>query len=314
MEPSNHLLALPDALRKRVAAEGYAFFRNVLPAEPVLDLRRQMLRICAEAGWIAGGARLDDAVPVRAPVNEGEAAYFEVYDRIQQLEAFHSLAHHPDVTRVMKTLLGPQGFPHPLGIARLMFPGNNECATPPHQDYPNNQGTPDLYACWIPLGDCPVDLGGLAILERSHERGVLPLTFSLGPGGRQTVLDEELASHRWLTADFRAGDALVFHSLTVHRSLNNQYRDRMRLSCDFRFQREGEELVARSLLPHFARLDWDQIYASWTGPTPRRYWEALDYRVVPWDNTYHALPEEHLGEAVRLKRAYDTRRLAPAGT
>ena len=313
MSCMNHLVETPDLLRAHMAVEGYAYFRNVLQTEAVLDLRRRILRLCAEAGWIVDGDRMDDAVAIRQPLNEGEAGYLEVYDRIQQLEAFHAIAHHPDITRVMKALLGPRGFPHPLGIVRLMFPENNEFATPPHQDYPNNQGTPDLYACWIPLGDCPVDLGGVAILERSHTRGVLPLNFSLGPGGRQAVLDDELAAHRWLAADFRVGDVLVFHSLTVHRSLHNHYRDRMRISCDFRFQREGEELVARSLMPHFARLDWDQVYADWTGPTPRRYWEAFDYQVVPWDDTFHALPEEHLREAVRVKQAYERRRRNPAG-
>lgn len=310
---STDLLDAPDVLRERVAAEGYAFFRGVLPVDTVLDLRRQILRICAEAGWIAGGDRLDEGVAIRVPVNEGEPEYFAVYDRIQCLEAFHAIAHHPDVTRVMHAVLGPGAFPHPLGIVRLMFPDNNDCATPPHQDYPNNQGTPDLYACWIPLGDCPVEQGGVAVLERSHTRGVLPLAFSLGAGGRQSVLDAELASHRWLAADFHAGDVLVFHSLTVHRSLHNHYRGRMRLSCDFRFQRQGEALVARSLEPHFGRLEWEQVYASWTGPTPRHYWEGLDYRVVPWDETLHALPEEHLREAVRLKRAYEARRRELAG-
>jgi hypothetical protein len=86
----------------------------------------------------------------------------------------------------------------------------------------------------------------------------------------------------------------------------------MRLSCDFRYQREGEALVARSLQPHFARLDWDNIYSGWKGAAPRRYWESLHYELVAWDESYHHLPDEHLRDAVRLQRAYERRRSGDA--
>jgi hypothetical protein len=71
--------------------------------------------------------------------------------------------------------------------------------------------------------------------------------------------------------------------------------------------------VERSLQPHFGRLSWDEIYAGWTGIAPRRYWEGKRFGIVPWDERYHHLPDEHLREAVRQQRAYDARRRA-AGT
>ena len=155
LECSAALLATPDVLRQRFAEQGYAFFRGVLPPDTLYSLRRRILSICASAGWIAGGEALDEARATRIPVNEGEPEYFAVYDEVQRLEEFHALPHHPQAVRLMRALLGESAFPHPLGITRLMFPSNIECATPPHQDYPNNQGTADLLACWIPLGDCP---------------------------------------------------------------------------------------------------------------------------------------------------------------
>ena len=39
----------------------------------------------------------------------------------------------------------------------------------------------------------------------------------------------------WLTADYRPGDLLVFHSLMIHRALPNT-SDRIRLSLDTRYQ------------------------------------------------------------------------------
>jgi len=314
LQCSRDLLPQPGALRARFEQEGYVFLRGVLPADTLLALRRDITAICARHGWIRGGAATMDAIAVAPPCNEGEERYFAVYDEVQKLESLHALAHEPALLGLMRALLGESAFPHPLGIVRLMFPDNAECTTPPHQDFPNNQGTPDLYASWIPLGDCPLELGGVAILERSHTAGLLPLAYSLGAGTRQAVLDEPLASRRWLASDYRAGDVLVFHSMTVHRALLNRTTDRMRLSCDFRYQRQGEALVARSLQPHFGRLGWEEIYRGWHSTRLQYYWKGLDYRVVDWDEGYHRLPDDHLKDAIRLKREYDRRRFgASAG-
>lgn len=39
-------------LQARFAEDGYLFFPGLLPAEPVLEVRRQVLELCAEAGWL----------------------------------------------------------------------------------------------------------------------------------------------------------------------------------------------------------------------------------------------------------------------
>jgi hypothetical protein len=157
--------------------------------------------------------------------------------------------------------------------------------TPPHQDFLNNQGTPGLTAAWIPLGDCPRRRGPLAVLRGSHRFGVLPLEFHLGAGNRQAVLPPEMIERlTWVTTDMSAGDVLVFGALTVHASLHNTTRE-MRLSVDFRFQRQGEPLTELVLEPHFGRLSWDEIYEGWDSDELKYYWRDLDYRVVPFDRT-----------------------------
>jgi len=313
LQCSRELLDDSQRLRERCAEDGYVYIRSLLPVDILSSLRHDILQICARAGWVRGGAALMDAVAVGPPRNEGEESFFAVYDEVQKLESLHALAHEEQLMRLMRAVVGETAFPHPLGIARLMFPQNHECTTPPHQDYPNNQGTADLYASWIPLGDCPAALGGVAILERSHNSGLLPLAYSLGAGARQAVLEGDLAGERWLSTDFRAGDVLVFHSMTVHRALHNSSPDRMRLSCDFRYQREGEALVERCLQPHFGRLDWQEIYAGWKSRHLQYYWKQRHYQVVPWDESPHRLPDEHIKDALRLRRAYDRRRFGAAG-
>ena len=48
----------------------------------------------------------------------------------------------------------------------------------------------------------------------------------------------------------------MFHSLTIHKSLPNQFPDRLRLSVDYRYQPLSHPVTEGSLLPHFNRLSW----------------------------------------------------------
>lgn len=305
---SNALLGQPDALQERLRSDGYLYLRQVLNCELILGLRLDILEIFQRHGWLLAGSPLDSAVTDSVPAVEGEDAFFEVYDEIQQLESFHSFSHSQELSSIMQAAVGATAFPHPLSIARLGFPNNPECTTPPHQDYPNNQGSKELYAAWVPLGDCPRSLGGLSILEKSPALGLLPTAFSLGAGGRQAELPEAVSALRWLSADFKCGDVLIFGSLVVHRSLPNMSDKQFRLSVDYRYQEEGKALTATVLEPHFGRLDWEQVYRGWQSTHLQYYWRSKDYVEVEWDSSLHQLPEGHMAEAVRLSRNYNQRR------
>ena len=69
---------------------------------------------------------------------------------------------------------------HPMKISRLVFPQNTAFSTPPHQDFVPIQGTTDTYTCWIPLGDCPREHGGLTVRAGSHQSGVYELHLTRG--------------------------------------------------------------------------------------------------------------------------------------
>ncbi len=208
----------------------------------------------------------------------------------------------------MQAAVGETAFPHPLSIARLVFPNNEECTTPPHQDYPNNQGTRALNACWMPLMDCPTKLGTLAILPGSQNLGLMPLDFSLGAGGRQAVLSEAAQALHWHTSDFELGDALIFNSMTLHTALPNCSDKQFRLSVDYRFQQEDKALTEMVLSPHFDRLSWEEIYSGWKSSALKYYWRHKRYHIADWDSSIHILPEGHMHEAVRQTLIYDQRR------
>ncbi|MDG2272654.1 MAG: phytanoyl-CoA dioxygenase family protein [Halioglobus sp.] len=305
MYESNQLLGNIGALRGRMASDGYLFFRNILPVELLQELRGQITEILAELGWIQGGTERLSAKAICRPRREGQPKFFQAHDRIVKLEAFHSLAHETKLMDVMRQVLGDSAFPQPLSIVRLIFPDSPELATPPHQDFPNNQGTAKLTAAWIPLADCAVKDGSLAIMEGSHKYGVLPLTFHLGAGNRRAVLSEEVQACRWMGADFKAGDIVLFQSMTIHKAMENHNLENMRLSVDFRYQVEGEALTKTCLQPHFNRLSWDEIYQDWTSDTFKYYWRNKDYVEVPWDEALHELPEGHVDEAYEQQLAYN---------
>ncbi len=305
MRESNDVLSDEQALRARLDEDGYLFLRGIVPVDRLLHLRDQITSILAEEGWIEGGERRLLAVASGRPCREGQPRFFRVHDRVVRLEALHALAHEDSLLRLMQTVLGATAFPHPLSIVRLIFPDSPELSTPPHQDYPNNQGSADLTAAWIPLADCAVEDGSLAVLEGSHRFGVLPLRFHLGAGNRRAVLHEELASLRWVGADFAAGDVLLFPSLTVHRALANHNASNMRLSVDYRYQREGEALTPGCLQPHFQRMDWDEIYRGWQSDKLKYYWREKQFVEVPWNPALHDLPPEHVDEAYEKELAFN---------
>ena len=301
------LLHDPDALRARFKRDGYLFLRGVLESSVLENLRQQIVAVLSRGGWLAGSTESGKLAPGISPLVEGDDEYFLVYDEVQKLEALHRVPHECCVRLPFVRLLGDSAFPHPLSIARLAFPCNAGGATPPHQDYPNNQGTVDLYTGWIPLTDCPVSLGGLAVLEGSHKIGLLPVAPSVGAGNRQAVLDSRHDDLEWVGGDYLVGDMLIFHSLTVHRALPNQ-SDGMRLSVDYRFQAQGDSLTENCLQPHFRRLDWEQIYGGWESRELAYYWRDKQYNTVPWNDELLAVSEHSLAEAIREKIIFDHKR------
>ena len=49
-------------MRERAAEQGYLFFRSLLDSESVLDLRRQILEVCQQHGWLDDDAPLMDGI------------------------------------------------------------------------------------------------------------------------------------------------------------------------------------------------------------------------------------------------------------
>lgn len=289
---STDLLDDPVALRARADETGYLFFKQRLPKDEVLALRAEMLAIVEKHGWRQPGQdalgglidydainRLTEEEMHRTDVGVTAEAYHDT----QKLERFHRLPHHPRLLEVYRALFGREVLVHPRHIARMITPHTCMVPTPPHQDFPYIQGSTQTWTCWFPVGDCPRSLGGLTVLQGTHRKGYLPVQPARGAGGFAVPLCP--TETHWVEGDYEAGDILTFNSHTVHKALRCQFKDRIRLSLDVRYQPIDEPVDQSSLNPHCS-LKWEEIYAGWKQDDLKYYWQKMPLTVSPWDNGY----------------------------
>lgn len=279
--------ALVDSaeLRRRADEDGYLLFRGLLPADAVVGVRDEMYRrLAADGVLVPGGSLVDhdrfDQVPdedIRLDIGVPPLSYVH----LQQVRRMHHLPHHPRLMELYGRLLDGPVFVHPRHIVRAMTGHPALRPTPPHQDFPLVQGTTRTWTTWFPLDDCPLAQGPLAVLRGSHRNGYLPIAPAEGAGQIQAQLCTE---NDWVASDMAIGDVLCFTSLTVHRAVPPQSRDRIRLSMDVRYQSVSDAVEARSLTNH-AQVDWAEIYRDWPADDLQYYWQEGAPRLSPWDDS-----------------------------
>jgi len=288
-EDATPLLADVDALRAKADKDGFLFFRALVPAAPLLELRRDMVSVLDRYGWIKPGSDPMDGLlhqPALDAVPDSEmrpdiGVTAAMYDEIQRLQSFHATPHHPNLVGVMRQLLGEEILVHPRHIARMISSHRTIAPTPEHQDFIHVQGTAETWTCWLPLSDCPRAMGGLTVLRGSNHQGVIELEPREGAGGKGVQLCPNETD--WVEGDYQLGDALFFSSLTVHRALPSQMRDRIRLSLDVSYQSENADIDKYSLLPHCS-LTWEEVYADWPTPEFQYFWRDKSLNLSVWQD------------------------------
>ena len=291
---STELLTDPVALQKRAGEEGYLYFKRFLPAEYVMELRGDILAVMDTYGWRLPGqgrfgglvdhAKIDAIPDVEIESwGTGEACYRDV----QKLQSFHRFPHHPKLLALYRSLFGGEVLVHPRNIARMILPHPSNFPTPQHQDFPHIQGTARTWTCWIPMGDCPRELGGLTLLRGSYKAGYMPVRAAKGAGGGGSAAQLCPWESQWVEGDYEAGDILTFHSMTVHKALKSKFKDRLRLSLDVRYQPLDEPVEKASLGLHFKEMTWEEVYKDWKSDDLKYYWENLPLKMAsPWDGAY----------------------------
>jgi hypothetical protein len=243
----------PSGMRCRLEEDGYLYIPGALNREKVLKARACILETLASVGELADASD--------AAVSTGTSQRAE---RVEDLGVFwRSLCEHPtirdvthkgEIVELMTRLFETEVRAYDFLWLRAMHPGR---ASAYHFDHVYmNRGTENLLTVWTPLGDVELDEGPLALLEGSHQwedliadyRGFDVDKDSSRPG--HVTLDpvsfaQERGS-RLLTAEFRAGDVVIFPLFMLHGSLDNRSPEqRVRLSADTRFQPSHESVDER---------------------------------------------------------------------
>lgn len=280
---STDLLADGPALAARMRVDGYLFLRGVLPADMLRALQGQTGALAQEAGWLRADQPVADCIADQAGFCvDPDPVYLQTLRRINRLEDYHALKHHPALMGLMERLMDRAVFPLPLTLMRNIFPARTEYTTKAHQDFPNVQGTEECYTAWISLIDCPIPVGPLQIAVGSHRMGVLDFDIAGGAGGIE--ISDPLEG-RWASGDFRLGDVLIFHSMTVHKGLPN-VSGKLRMSMDVRYQPVDEPFCAVNARPDGQPLSWEEVYAEWKSDELKYYWRKLSLVEKPFDRQW----------------------------
>jgi ectoine hydroxylase-related dioxygenase (phytanoyl-CoA dioxygenase family) len=235
-----------------LAEDGYLLMRAALNADEVLTARAEVF------------GRLHDVGEITSPAVEGIATggsrrreivgdLGEFWQSVSKGAALRHVSHGSRLREILSAILGETARPHDLMYLRPTAPGRS---TALHYDYPFFAGRSErILTTWIPLGDVPVCEGPLVLVEGSNRFFDLvdPIRNVDYTADRSNAVVQQAAydgqnktdpltlvrdrSTRLLTADFQAGDLVVFSGFTMHGSLDNHSPPgRVRLSVDVRFQ------------------------------------------------------------------------------
>ena len=174
----------------------------------------------------------------------------------------------PRLWNFYQEFLEGQPYLHKRKIIRFTQPGEDHCTGGHYDLIYLRAGTDKLCTSWIPMGDIPVEMGGLIYLEGSDavgrqmeaefrvknanlpaEERISAFNRNMRENGWISTNLVEMADRfksRWLVADYEAGDMVIHSPYMIHAAtLNHDPLNRSRLSTDIRYQRAGDPIDPR---------------------------------------------------------------------
>ncbi len=253
-------------VRELYAERGYVWLKGFLDRGDVLDFRDYVFQNLMESGLIAAGS--DPRLGLSGGTDVRRDAADKRLMALVRSTRYEGFCAQPRLSRFMDELLQGLSYLHKRKILRYTQP-HTTTVTPAHYDLVYLRGgTTRVVTSWIPIGDVPVEMGGVVYLEGSHAIGVnMERQFSLDAGN--LTPEEKISAYnknmteggwvskdlpdmadrfnaRWLIADFEAGDIMLHSPYMIHASTTNEdAHGRIRLSTDIRFQNVEDEIDVR---------------------------------------------------------------------
>jgi ectoine hydroxylase-related dioxygenase (phytanoyl-CoA dioxygenase family) len=247
LEPTDASLPV-EQLRAKYRQNGYLWLKGFFHRDIILDFRDYFFETLLS----------------------NKQTFFELISS-QEYEDFCTM---PRLWDFYREFLSGQPYLHKRKIIRFNHPGEDHCTGGHYDLIYLRAGTDKLCSSWIPLGDTPVEMGGLMYLEHSDSVGrQMEAEFSvknadLSPEERISAYNRnmrdagwvstnlvEMADRfksRWLIADYEAGDMVIHSPYMIHAAAqNHDPLERIRLSTDIRFQRVDDPID-----PRWTK-DWD---------------------------------------------------------
>jgi hypothetical protein len=242
LRDSAGLLDDPAWLRRRLAEDGYLFLRGVLDPAAVRDARAEVLARLSAVDEIEPGS---DVFTGRSARKAREQDLGRFWRSVSEGPKLRAVTHGGAIARTMEIVMGEAPRAQDFLFLRVGVPGR---ATGLHFDYPFFTRLHDrVWTVWTSIGDTPVSRGPLMVVEKSHRftdlvDSVVGFDVARDTGRKaafaQNAIDfARSRGTRLLTADFRAGDVVLFGMYLLHGSLDHHDDSgTVRVSTDLRWQ------------------------------------------------------------------------------
>lgn len=239
-----------EALWGRLRRDGYLYLNGQLNPALVRAFRKYYFESLQDANVTRPGTEPALGIAAEGPVDRAQMRE-TLFGTVVPGSEYTSLCATPAIADWFSWFLEDDVHLHKRKIIRHTKPGDSGIgtATQAHYDLVYLRGGSDkVLSMWIPLGDCPVERGGLAYLEGSHHwvlaeerEGRLQKPAASITADLPALADKH--DSRWLVTDYAAGDVVVHSAHIVHASTDNTDPDGvMRLSTDIRYQRTSEPI------------------------------------------------------------------------
>ena len=245
---TNARSASEGVARQSFESDGYLLMRDTVDREIVFDVREAYLSMFDRSFVKDGDCRrgaFSGIAPGGLPKHgfPGHPAHEFVRGKV-----FQDFVNMPEFRELAEDLLGGPVVRVRRTPLRHFIKGQ-KAASRAHIDRTYiDSSKEDFVTLWIPLGDCPVEAGGLVYLEKSHKDASLAEIKSQTvptdrPEDARPITHDlkwmsDVTRNRWLMTNYRAGDLIAHSPVIVHASLDSA-SDLMRISTDVRFIRAG---------------------------------------------------------------------------
>ena len=265
---SDSVLSDEDELRQRMADDGYLYLPGLLDLKLVKAVRKDVFDRLARLGALHADYPAYEGISNPKPDRSVSVALDYRTDgsaeSLRDCLPLNELLYKGRMISFFERFLGGDV----LCFKHIWFRAKDSVtckATPPHSDILYmGRATHNLFTAWVPYTDVSYDMGGLMILEKSHQLDELEsycerdidvydanqddaplietgkkLWQKSGEYSLDAISTREKLGGRWLTTEYRMGDVIIFSPYMIHATTDN-YSPRMRISSDTRYQLASE--------------------------------------------------------------------------